>query len=58
MTSSPARIGFLIDTQAIAAIVLWSSGQFDTHEIAELLSVSEDAVCRTLALARDSARAS
>jgi DNA-directed RNA polymerase specialized sigma24 family protein len=44
--------GFLLDQQAMAAIVLWSSGQFDTREIADLLAVREDAVYRTLHMAR------
>lgn len=44
---------YLVDDQARAAIVLWASGQFDTLAIAELLNVREDAVCRTLRLARD-----
>lgn len=48
--------GFLVDNQALAALVLWASGQFDTHEICVLLNVREDAVCRTLAMARDGAR--
>jgi DNA-directed RNA polymerase specialized sigma24 family protein len=47
---------FLLDDQALAAIVLWNSGYFDTCRIAEVLSVSEDAVWRTLHLARECAR--
>lgn len=46
----------LFDGQAIAACVLWASGQFSTKEIADLLSVREDAVWRTLYMARDTAR--
>lgn len=46
----------LFDNQAIAACVLWASGQFSTREIADLLSVREDAVWRTLYMARDTAR--
>lgn len=34
----------------------WVSGQFSTKEIADLLSVREDAVWRTLYMARDTAR--
>ena len=45
--------GYLTDDKARAAIVLWASGQFDTLEIAGVLGVREDAVCRTLRLARD-----
>lgn len=48
--------GFLLDNQAAAAVVLWASGQFSTFEIAELLHVREDAVARTLHMARDAAR--
>jgi hypothetical protein len=47
--------GFLVDKQAAAACVLWESGLFDTGDIAELLDVREDAVCRTLHMARDTA---
>jgi hypothetical protein len=45
--------GYLVDDKARAAIVLWASGQFDTLAIAEVLDVREDAVCRTLRMARD-----
>lgn len=48
--------GFLVDDQAVAACVLWGSGVFDTADIARLLGVREDAVCRTLHMARDAAR--
>lgn len=47
---------FLTGDQAMAAIVLWASGQFDTAAIAALLSVREDAVWRTLHETRDVAR--
>lgn len=47
--------GFLTDNTAIAACVLWKSGYFDTSDIASLLSCREDAVCRTLHMARDTA---
>lgn len=56
-SSVPPRRGFLQDGQALAAIILWSSGQFDTASIAEVLNVGEDAVYRTLHMARDGARA-
>lgn len=49
--------GWLTGDAALAAIVLWSSGKFDTNSIAAVLAVREDAVCRTLAMARDGARA-
>lgn len=45
--------GYLLDDKAKAAVVLWASGKFDTLEISQVLSVREDAVCRTLRLARD-----
>ena len=50
--------GFLLDEQAAAALVLWSSGMFDTADIARLLTVREDAVWRTVHEARDQARKS
>lgn len=48
---------YLHDEQALAAIVMWSSGQFDTASIAKALQCREDAVYRTLALAKEGARA-
>ncbi|TRC78535.1 hypothetical protein FJV80_24650 [Mesorhizobium sp. WSM4310] len=48
---------YLRDEQAIAAIVLWGSGQFDTADIAKALQCREDAVYRTLQMANDGARA-
>jgi len=56
MTETAKTSGFLTDDVAMAAIVLWASGRFDTLTIAQLLSVREDAVCRTLRMARDGAR--
>lgn len=41
---------------ALAAIILWRSGQFDTYDIATVLEVPEDAVCRTIHAARHVAR--
>lgn len=49
--------GFLSGDPAMAAVVLWASGQFDTSQIAALLSVREDAVYRTLHDVRDTAAA-
>ncbi|QKV20272.1 hypothetical protein [Oricola thermophila] len=49
--------GYLTGNHAVAAIVLWAGGQFNTKEIADLLNVREDAVCRTLHLAKEGARA-
>ncbi|MBX3580090.1 MAG: hypothetical protein KF723_23040 [Rhizobiaceae bacterium] len=47
--------GFLVDMQAAACLVLWDCGMFCTADIAELLDVREDAVSRTVHMARDSA---
>ena len=52
----PSPAGFLVDEVAMAAVVLWHSGCFDTASIAQVLSVREDAVCRTIQMARDGAR--
>ncbi|TPK42285.1 MULTISPECIES: hypothetical protein [unclassified Mesorhizobium] len=54
---SRAGDAYLRDEQALAAIVMWSSGQFDTDSIAKALRCREDAVYRTLALAKEGARA-
>ncbi|TIX20441.1 MAG: hypothetical protein E5V35_32675 [Mesorhizobium sp.] len=48
--------GWLTGSSAMAAVVLWASGKFDTNDIAHVLAVREDAVCRTLVMARDGAR--
>jgi len=48
---------YLRDEQALAAIILWGSGQFDTVDIAKALHCREDAVYRTLQVAKDGARA-
>lgn len=48
---------FLRDEQALAAIVMWASGQFDTAGIAKALHCREDALYRTLVLAKEGARA-
>ncbi|MBY5763614.1 hypothetical protein HFO06_10995 [Rhizobium leguminosarum] len=50
--TSSAMSGRMDDQQALAAIVLWNSGHFDTLDIGKLLDVGEDAVCRTLNAAR------
>lgn len=49
---SSAMAGKVTDSQALAAIVLWNSGHFDTLDIADVLNVPEDAVYRTLHAAR------
>ena len=49
--------GFLSGDKAMAAVVLWGSGLFDTGQIADLLNVREDAVYRTLHDVRDTAAA-
>ncbi len=50
--TSSAMSGKMDGRQALAAIVLWNSGHFDTFDIGKLLDVGEDAVCRTLHAAR------
>lgn len=50
---SSAMSGLLDERQALAAIVLWASAHFDTADIAEVLGIKEDAVCRTLHAARN-----
>ena len=50
--------GPLDDLQAMASIVMWQSGHFDTFEIASALHVREDAVVRTLHAARNIVRES
>ncbi|MER8806052.1 hypothetical protein [Mesorhizobium australicum] len=42
--------------QALAAIIMWGSGQFDTADIAKALQCREDAVYRTLQMAKDAER--
>ena len=49
---SSAMSGKMDETQALAAIILWNSGHFDTKDISDLLRCGEDAVCRTLHAAR------
>lgn len=53
---SAAMSGPMDQQAALAAIILWNSGHFDTADIGTLLNVKEDAVCRTLHAARDVAR--
>ncbi|KQV27585.1 hypothetical protein ASC97_04185 [Rhizobium sp. Root1203] len=50
--TSSAMSGKIDDRQALAAIVLWNSGLFDTLDISKTLSIGEDAVYRTLHAAR------
>ncbi|WP_377299755.1 hypothetical protein [Rhizobium sp. SGZ-381] len=50
--TSSAMSGRMDETKALAAIILWNSGHFDTFEISKVLDVGEDAVCRTLHAAR------
>jgi hypothetical protein len=47
--------GFLTGDTALATLALWQSGYFDTCAIATLLHVREDAVYRTLHMARHQA---
>ena len=56
MEAEMAPHAYLTDEVAMAAIVLWSSGYFDTASIAGVLHVREDAVYRTLTLAREQKR--
>lgn len=51
-SGSSAMAGPMEATQALACIVLWNSGHFDTLDISNLIRVSEDAVYRTLHAAR------
>lgn len=53
---SAAMSGRLEESKALAAIILWNSGHFDTFEIGKVLDVGEDSVCRTLHAARSVAR--
>lgn len=48
--------GFATGDKAVAVLVLWASGRFDTLSIAAVLGLREDAVCHTLHMARDGAR--
>ncbi|MQB43368.1 hypothetical protein [Rhizobium sp. ICMP 5592] len=56
LSTSSAMSGAIDERQALAAIVLWNSGHFDTADIGQLLDVREDAVYRTLHAARHVAR--
>ncbi|KQY31912.1 hypothetical protein [Rhizobium sp. Root483D2] len=49
---SAAMSGRMDDRQALAAIILWNSGHFDTKDISDVLRVGEDAIYRTLHAAR------
>ncbi|MQX94802.1 hypothetical protein [Sinorhizobium medicae] len=49
---SAAMSGKMDELQALAAVILWKSGHFDTFDLAAVLGVGEDAVCRTLQAAR------
>lgn len=49
---SSAMGGAVDAAQAVAAIVLWNSGHFDTKDIADLLDLNEDQIVRTLHAAR------
>ncbi len=52
LAGSSAMSGAIDERQALAAIVLWNSGHFDTLDIADLLDLREDAIVRTLHAAR------
>ncbi|KQY20771.1 hypothetical protein [Rhizobium sp. Root483D2] len=49
---SAAMSGRMDERTALAAIVLWNCGHFDTKDISDVLRVGEDAVYRTLHAAR------
>ncbi|AWI57168.1 hypothetical protein [Sinorhizobium fredii] len=49
---SAVMSGRMDERQALAAVILWKSGRFDTLDIADVLGCGEDAVCRTLRAAR------
>ena len=49
---------YITGDTALAAIVLWNSGFFDTASIAAVLDCREDAVDRTLRETRETARRS
>lgn len=55
---SAAMGGRVEGNQALAAIVLWNSGHFDTKEIGDLLKLKEDQIVRTLHAARSVAKES
>lgn len=57
LAGSSAMSGRLDEQQAVAAIVLWNCGHFDTFDIGKVRGVGEDAVCRTLHAARALKRA-
>lgn len=56
LAGSSAISGPMEAQKALAAIILWSSGNFDTYDLGQVLDVPEDAVCRTLHAARDVGR--
>lgn len=51
-SGSSAMSGPMDEQTALAAVILWNSGHFDTYDIGKLLSAPEDAVYRTLRAAR------
>lgn len=53
---SSAMGGAINGNQALAAIVLWNSGHFDTQDIADVLRLKEDQIVRTLHAARSVAK--
>ena len=54
--TASAMGGPVTDQQVIAMIILWRHGHFDTFDIAELLSLGEDQVARTLHAVRGTTR--
>ena len=55
---SASMSGRVDEQQALAAIILWNSGHFDTKDISDVLRVGEDAIYRTLHAARHIAKGS
>ena len=56
LKGSSAMAGPMDEMKALATIILWNSGHFDTYDIGEALNQPEDAVCRTLHAARHVAK--
>lgn len=56
LKGSSAMAGPMEETKALATIILWNSGHFDTYDIGQVLDQPEDAVCRTLHAARHVAK--
>lgn len=51
-TRSAAMGGVMDERQALATLILWSSGHFDTFDIGSVLNVPESTISRTIYAAR------